>query len=102
MQRVIAKVNHRDASFKSPHTKDMYAYHMKQFLATNPDPKTLDDAALTDHIEGYLEGMKQSGLSSSSCNQAYFAIHNFYTHKPNKKSLEWDDIKEVLPGNNHT
>ena len=50
MQRVIAKVNHRDASFKSPHTKDMYAYHMKQFLATNPDPKTLDDAALTDQL----------------------------------------------------
>jgi hypothetical protein len=101
MQRVIVKVNHKDASFKSPNTKDLYAYHMKQFLTTNPPA---DNEGLTEHIEGYLEGMKQSGLSSSSCNQAYFAIQHFYTHKPNKRtpSLEWDDIKEVLPEKNHT
>jgi hypothetical protein len=99
MQRVIVKVNHFSASLKSKRTEELYAYHMKLFKDTNPP---LDNDALTEHIEGYLEGMKQSGLSSSSCNQAYFAIRHFYTHKPNKKSLEWDDIKEVLGAKNHT
>jgi site-specific recombinase XerD len=99
MLRQIVKVNHVSASLKSKRTEEMYAYHMKQFFATNPPA---DNEGLTEHIEGYLEGMKQSGLSSSSCNQAYFAIRHYYTHKPNKRSLEWDDIKEVLPAPNHT
>jgi site-specific recombinase XerD len=99
MQRVIVKVNHVSASLKSKRTEELYAYHMKLFMGTNPPS---DNEALTEHIEGYLEGMKQSGLSSSSCNQAYFAIRHYYTHKPNKKSLEWDDIKDLLGANNHT
>ncbi|MGB7955637.1 MAG: tyrosine-type recombinase/integrase, partial [Candidatus Nitrosopolaris sp.] len=73
---------------------------MKQFSPTNPPT---DNEKLTEHIEGYLVGMRESGLSSSSCNQAYFAIKHYYTHKPNKRSLEWEDIKEVgLGAANHT
>lgn len=99
MLRQIVKVNHTSASIKSPHTKTMYEYHMKHFLDTKPP---LDDEGLTEHIEGFLVGMQQSGLSSSSCEQAYYAIKHYYTHKPNKTLLEWEEIKEVLGAKNHT
>ena len=56
MQRVIKKVNLVNDSLGSERTKEVYAYHQSEFLKSKPDPKTLDDAALTEHIEGYLGG----------------------------------------------
>src|SRR5437899_10893987 len=102
MQRRISKVNLSRDSLKSPHTKDVYAYHIKEFLGTNPDPKTLDDAALTDHIEGYLKGMIESGLHSNYCKQAFYAIKHHYKYRPNKRLLDWDEIKSLLGEENHT
>src|SRR5438552_781856 len=96
MQRVIAKVNPYSDTLKSKRTEEAYAYQIKEFLATPPDPRTLDNNALTEHIQGYLIGMRQSGVKSASPRQAFYAIKHYYTTKPNKRSLEWDEIKSVL------
>src|SRR5690242_14228142 len=96
MQRLIRKVNLNMDSLKSPSTQTTYKYHQEQFLATKPDPKTLDDISLTEHIEGYLGGMLESGLHYTYRNQAYQALKHYYSIRPNKKLLDWGEIKSCL------